>query len=147
MSRNTRLVLASAAFVCIAIGAFQPFYWRMFAMDRGAARMALTELPYRRLPGLLRFMTGVRARTRDGERIAVFLPARKWDEGYQYGFTRSTYLLNGRRTVPMIDESDRPLPQNLVQADVVVCFRLDARLPHFRTVWRSADGVLLRRTP
>lgn len=145
MSRTIRLTLAAVAFACIAAGAFQPFYWRMFVTDRAAARAALTELPYRRFEGLRRFMLGVRARTADGERIAILLPARRWEEGYQYGFTRSTYLLYGRTTVPMMDEADRPLPRNLAQADVVACFRVDARLPQFQTAWRSGDGVLLRR--
>src|SRR5437763_15872700 len=116
MSRNTRLLLAAIAFLCIAGGAFQPFYWRMFATNRAAARTPLTELPYRRLPGLRRFMLGVRERTRDGDRIAIVLPARAWEEGYQYGFTRSTYLLNGRTTVPLMDEANRPLPQNFARA-------------------------------
>ena len=146
MSRNMRLVLAGAAFVCIAAGAFQPFYWRMFAMDRGSARAALTELPYRRMTGLRRFMLGVRERTRDGDKIAIILPAPHWDEGYQYGFTRSTYLLDGRTTLPLIDELDHRIPENLARADAVACLQLDANLPHFKTVWRSSDGVLLRRT-
>lgn len=142
-----RLVLAGAAFLCIAGGAFQPFYWRMFVTERAPARAALTELPYRQMKGLRRFMTGVRERTRNGERIAILLPADGWDRGYQYGFTRSTYLLYGRTTVPLIDETtDRRLPENLGKADAVACLQLDAKLPHFQTVWRSSDGVLLRRT-
>ena len=141
-----RLVLAGAAFLCIAGGAFQPFYWRVFAMNRSSARAALTELPYRRMNGLRRFMLGVRERTRDGERVAILLPARAWEEGYQYGFTRSTYLLYGRTTVPVVDESDRFLSQNLEKADAVACLQIDATLPHFEPVWRSSDGVLLRRT-
>ena len=145
MSRNTRLTIAAAAFLCIAVGAFQPFYWRMFAMNRASARAALTELPYRRFEGLRRFMLGVRERTRDGERVAIVLPAERWDEGYQYGFTRSTYLLYGRTTMPLIDEEDRPLRQNLQSADAVASLQRDVTIPHFETVWRSGDGVLLRR--
>ena len=146
MSRNMRLAIAAAGFVCIAAGAFQPFYWRSFAMNRAAARAALSELPYRRLPGLRRFMLEVGARTRDGERIAIAIPASRWEEGYQYGFTRSTYLLAGRTTVPLMDESDRALPQNFAYADAVACLHVDCSVPHFEPVWRSSDGMLLRRT-
>jgi hypothetical protein len=147
MSRNTRLLLAAIAFLCIAGGAFQPFYWRMFVTDRAPMRAALTELPYRRMPGLRRFMTAVRERTRDGDRIAIILPARRWAEGYEYGFMRSTYLLYGRTTVPVLDPLDHAYPRNVLTANVIAAFGVDVVAPHFRQVWRSNDGVLLQRTP
>jgi hypothetical protein len=146
MPRNMRLVLASLAFACIAAGAFQPFYWRVFAMNRAAMRAALVELPYRRLPGFRRFMIGVRDRTKAGERIAIVMPTERWSQGYEYGFQRATYLLSGRTTIPVVDDHDRSLRQNARQADAIAAFGVDVVAPHFATVWRSNDGVLVRRT-
>lgn len=142
-----RVGVAAIAFLCIGAGAFQPFYWRMFFADRTATRAWLIELPYRQEPALRRFMNAVRDRTRERDRIAIVIPARAWEQGYQYGFTRSTYLLAGRITIPLMAEDDRPSPQNLGVADYVACWHASPAIPHFAEIWRSEDGVLLRRTP
>jgi hypothetical protein len=133
------------AFLCIAAGAFQPHYWRMFTINRKAAGAWLVELPYSHMPGLRRFMTAVRDRTRGGDRIAIIIPAPAWESGYQYGFTRSTYLLAGRTTVPLMGSDDRRLPRNVQLANYVACWHASPRIDGFATVWRSADGVLLGR--
>jgi hypothetical protein len=146
MTHHQRLAVAAVAFLCIAGGAFQPFYWRMFAMNRPAMRAELVELPYRQLPGFRRFMTGVRDRTRDGDRVAIIFGTNRWREGYEYGFVRSTYLLYGRTVIPVIDPQDHRLPQNVSLADAIAAYGIDVVAPHFKKVWQSEDGVLLRRT-
>ena len=42
-----RVVIAAVAFLCIATGALQPFYWMMFTANRAGMRDWLIELPYR----------------------------------------------------------------------------------------------------
>lgn len=138
-------IAAVIALLCIATGAFQPYYWRMFTMNRKAIGAWLVELPYSHMPGLRRFMTGVRARTKEGDRIAIIVPAPAWESGYQYGFTRSTYLLAGRTTVPLMGSDDRRIPQNVRLATYVACWHAAPRIDGFTAVWRSEDGVLLQR--
>ena len=137
--------LAALAFFAIAAGAFQPYYWKMFTIPRSAMRNWMVELPYSKMPGLRRFMSGVRDRTRNGDAIAIAIPAPAWEKGYQYGFTRSTYLLAGRTTVPLMGEDDRRLPWNVERANYVACWHSSPAIPHFAVAWRTADGVLLRR--
>ena len=136
---------ARAAFVLIVAGVFQPFYLRMLTPARDAFARQVATLPFRKTPGLREFMEGVRARTAPGERIAIAVPYNQWEGGYAYAFTRSTYVLAGRTTVPLVDPRDKLLPQNLDIADSVAAWRVNAALPNFVPVWRGNDGVLLRR--
>jgi len=89
----------------------------------------------------------VRARTKPGDVIVIASPFRKWDEGYRYLYIRSLYPLTGRVVLPLIDEQDRPRPDNLARANVIAAYRIEPVLPGFAVVWRGRDGVLLRRTP
>ena len=91
-------------------------------------------------------MAGVRDHTREGDRIAVVLPARRWEGGYAYGFIRSTYLLAGRRTVPLLNPGDQPLPANFERATHIAAWGVALPpLRGFEPVWRSTNGVLLQR--
>src|SRR5205807_1738938 len=64
LTRRSAVGIAIA--VAIAAAAFEPFYLRIFTIDRAAFRARLIELPYSKLPGSRRFLEGVRARTHDG---------------------------------------------------------------------------------
>jgi hypothetical protein len=128
-------VLALAAFLLIAAGAFEPFYFRIFAIDRPRLRASLTELPYQKLPGLRRFLNDVAARTRDGEVVAIYAPF-AWDQGYEYAYARALYPLAGRQVVTF-DQLDR--------ATTIAAFRSAPTVLGFTVIWRSADGTLLRR--
>src|SRR5947208_17127379 len=102
--RLTR-ALALAAVVAIAAGAFEPFYLRIFTIDRARFATVLTELPYRKLPGVREFLLEVRERTKEGDAIAIAAPlhrAPRWEGGYDYLYARALYLLAGRRVVPVI---------------------------------------------
>lgn len=103
------------------------------------------SLPYRKLPGSRELLLDVRARTKPGDVIAIASPFRKWDEGYRYLYVRSLYPLTGRVVLPLIDEYDRPRPDNLARANVVAAYRIEPQIPGFAVVWRGHDGVLLRR--
>ena len=130
----------------ILAGGFQIFYWRMLTSERAAFGAMLVDLPFTKTPGLRTFMLGVRERTREGERIAIVTPARRFQQGYAYAFTRSTYLLAGRTTIPIVGENDEWMPQNIAQADAVAVWHVDVVLPGFAVAWRDAHGSLYRRT-
>lgn len=117
----------------------------MFTADRSGLREWMTNLPYTRTPGLRPFLLDVRARTKKGDRIVILSPYRQYQRGYVYVFSRATYLLAGRTTIPFIDEHDRAMPQNLASADYVAAYRSDVEISGYETVWSSPEGLLLRR--
>lgn len=141
-----RLALAITALLCIGAGTFQGYWWRMFTVDHGRMREWMTALPYARTPGLREFMLGVRDRTQPGSRVLILSPHRKYQGGYVYVFSRATYLLAGRTTVPIIDQHDLAHPQNLAEATYVAAFRIKPTIAGFETVWTSRDGTLLKRS-
>jgi hypothetical protein len=143
-----RRALGIAVAVAIAAAAFQPFYLRIYTTNRAGLATALTELPYRKLPGMRQFLIDVRARTRDGDTIAIAAPLHRaplWQGGYDYLFQRSRYLLAGRLVVPLRGEDDRPRPENLTTATHIACFHCTSTAPGFVEIWRGRDGALLRR--
>jgi hypothetical protein len=109
----------------------------------------LTELPYRKLPGLRQFLLDVRARTERGSVIAIAAPltrTRDWEGGYDYVYGRALYPLAGRQVVPLLDPENRFQPQNLAEARYVAAYHSAPSLPGFAEVWRGPSGVLLRRS-
>src|SRR5689334_12305692 len=100
MVRGSRAAIAGVVFLVLAAGAFQPFYWRIFGVDRAPMRAFRTELPYATLPGFHRFILGVRDQTHDGERVALVVP-RALSPSYEFIFMRAAYLLYGRTLLPM----------------------------------------------
>jgi hypothetical protein len=131
-----RAILTVAAWIAMAAGAFQPMYLRVFATDSNAVRAAYTELPYRRIPGLRKLLADTGARTPAGVTIALWVPFREWDGGYGYAFRRAPFLMPDKRVVPM---------ENLNSAQYLICWHGCPPAPGFKTVWRSADGELMRR--
>jgi hypothetical protein len=91
------------------------------------------------------FLRGVRAHTRNGERVAVIVPAAKWERGYSYAYYRASYLLAGREVLPLVDERDRFRRENLLRADVVASWRAPVPATHPNLVWSGDGGVLVRR--
>src|SRR5437660_928583 len=82
-----RRALGIVVAVAIAAAAFQPFYLRIYTTNRAGLAAALTELPYRKLPGMRQFILEVRARTRDGDAIAIAAPLHRGpllQGGYDY---------------------------------------------------------------
>jgi hypothetical protein len=141
-------VPAFLASALIAATLFEPFYLRIFTADRRQLSATLTELPYRKLPGLRLFLDQIRARTQRGEVIAIYAPFRRsptWDGGYDYIFERSLYRLAGRNVVPLIDVNNHPQPENLRQATFAAAYRSSPSFSGFAIVWNGRDGILLRR--
>jgi hypothetical protein len=138
--------LVALAMVLLVAGAFEPFYLRVWRLDAAATRQSLTELPYRKLPGFRRFVTDVDARTPAAARIALWMPLQQWEGGYGYGFYRAAFLAPSKTLVPMLTVgADRLAPEQLASGDYVAAWHGDPQLPGFAPVWRSPDGVLLRR--
>ena len=131
--------------ILIAAGAFEPFYFKVFALDRGRFGDMLVELPFRKTPGLRRFLNDVRAHTRDGDSIAIAAPYTKWEGGYDYCYSRALYPLAGRRVLPLLDPADRFHPETLAAASHIAAYRSEPVFAGFAPVWRSNDGVLLAR--
>ena len=118
-------------------------------MNRAAFAADLIERPYRKLPGSRRFFLGVRDRTKRGDVIAVYAPLAtgpEWSGAYDYLYGRALYPLAGRLAVPTIDAQSRVAMANVMRADYVACYRSEPPFPGFTPVWRTGDGVLLRRT-
>lgn len=121
--------LIAAAFVAIAAGAFQPFYVTIWRQDWRQLGSYLTELPYRKVPGLRQLCVEADRRIPTGARVLFLAPA---DRGYEYSFRRAQYLLAGKDVVP----SGR--------ADYVICLPA-CQARGFKTLWSSDRGAVLKR--
>jgi hypothetical protein len=136
---------AAVAFALILIGGFEPFYLRIFAIDRAREEATFAELPFRKMPGLKSFLEGVDAHTPPRARIAIWVPFRQWEGGYGYAFYRASYLLPGKQVVPLLAlHEDRVDFSKLARADYLASYgqRIDA--PGFESCWQDAHGVLLK---
>ncbi|HEX6087894.1 MAG TPA: hypothetical protein VF266_25400 [Thermoanaerobaculia bacterium] len=123
-----RRVLALLAFAAIAVGAFQPFYLRVLGHDWRQLGAYLTELPYRKVPGLRQLCVEADRRTPVGARILFVAPV----PGYEYAFRRAQYLLAGKDVVAG------------GEADYIACLPA-CRARGFTTIWSSEKGALLKR--
>jgi hypothetical protein len=114
-------------------------------VDRAGIAAAFESRPDRLWPQFPRFIDEVRARTANGDSIAIVVPSLDWDQGYSYAYYRSSYLLAGREVLP-VATSDRVLhPENFRRAKYVAVWGRD--FPPTQTlkpVWRGEGGVLLR---
>jgi len=137
---------ALAALAAMVFGSFEPFYLRVFRVDGAALHNAWTELPYRRVPGLRRLLLEVDRRTPRGARILIATPHPPGQGGYRYAFERSHFILAGRTLVPLRDPaSEKPIALNLGTVDYIACWDSCSPPAGFQVIWKSADGVLLRR--
>jgi hypothetical protein len=136
--------IVTALIAGIALFSFQPFYVRIFFVDRQAMSRQLAELPYHLVPGFRDLMLEVRDRVPEGSNVALVTPFRDWPR-YGYCFHRARYLLAGRQVVPLVAPSGEVELSNLGKAQYVVAYNsaLDSQV--FEEVFRSRYGVLLRR--
>jgi hypothetical protein len=123
----------------LVIGGFEPHYVRVLGADAARARAAMTELPYRKLPGFRRLLVDIDRSTPPGARIAIALPYSDWDGGYGYGYYRASYLLPGKQVVPLLP------PSNLRFADYVMVWHGRPAIDGFVPVLATPDGTLYRR--
>lgn len=139
-----RRMAAALCFAAIVLGGVEPFYLRIFTIDRAAFQQTLTELPYRKAPGLRLFLEEVRERTSVSDRVAIAVPEKRWYEGYEYVFSRSLYALAGRHVLALVGENDEDLSRNLADTDYVACWCSAPELAGFEEIWRGSGGTLYR---
>ena len=94
-------------------------------------------------PEYPRFLEEVRARTHDGDSIAILVPTRHWDGGYSYAYYRASYFLPGREVLPLVTPQDAIVPQNFRRAGYVAIWRMQPPQGG-RVVWSGSGGVLMR---
>jgi hypothetical protein len=120
--------LAALALAALAAGSFQPFYLKVWRQDWRQLGAYLTELPYRKVPGLRELGVEAERRTPVGARVLFVAPV----SGYEYAFRRAQYLLAGREVVAS------------GEAEYIACIpACSAR--GFTTLWRGERGALLKR--
>ena len=132
-------IAAYAVLAMLVIGGFETYYIRVFTIDATRTRAAMTELPYRKLPGLRRLLVDVDRSTPRGAKIAIALPFRDWEGGYGYGYYRASFLLPGKQVVPLLP------PSNLRFADYVVMWKARSAIDGFVPLWTTSDGTLMVR--
>jgi hypothetical protein len=132
-------IAAYAVLAMLVMGGFEPHYVRVFSVDAARTREAMTELPYRKLPGFRRLLLEVDRSTPRGARIAIALPYRQWEGGYGYGYYRASFLLPGKQVVPLLP------PSNLRFADYVVVWKGRPEIAGFAPLWTTSDGTLFKR--
>ncbi len=139
-----RSLLAAAALALILIGGFQPFYLEIFTADRAVMKSWLTELAFRKTPGLRAFLEEARRHTASGDVVALVVPYDRWEGGYRYSMRGAQYILAGRTVRRLVGPGDTDLSQNLASANVVVAWNAEVP-PGFETVWRGRGGAVARR--
>lgn len=133
-----RRTLAILALLALAAGSFQPYYLRVWRQDWRAMGAYLTELPYRKIPGLRRLLVEADRRTLPGRRILFAMPAQSSAEAYDYAFGRAQYFLGAKVLVPRF-------AKRTDDVDYVLCWSRCTPPRGFKVLWSSEVGVLARR--
>jgi hypothetical protein len=137
-----RRAAAATLFVAILAAGVEPILISLPFRDRApiAARYAsMLDAAY---PGYREFLEAVRTRTKDGDVIALVVPARRWEFGYSYAYYRASYVLAGREVLPLVWHHDELLPQNFGAATYVAAWH--ATVPG-EVVLQTSGGVLVKR--
>lgn len=111
------------------------------------ARIPGNALPDRGFPLYARFLTAVASRTSPGQSIVIAAPMGGWGSGYAYAYYRASYLLAGRRVIPLMDKDDRMYYERLSDGDLVAFWGKGVPPGPYEVVWRGSGGVLYRRAP
>ncbi|HKO57711.1 MAG TPA: hypothetical protein VJ276_17725 [Thermoanaerobaculia bacterium] len=139
-----RRIVAAAAFLIIVLLSIEPTVIRLPFVDRSELRASMETAADRTwYPQYPRFLDEVRRRTPKGSTIALVVPIRGWEEGYQYAFFRASYFLAGRELLPILTPDDKPLVESFRRARYLAAWGINAR--GGRVVWRGEGGVLLER--
>jgi hypothetical protein len=142
MLRRALMILALAAIIVTRI---EPHLLRFPFYDRAALAALFARRADRTWMQYAQFLRDARAHTRNGESVAVLVPALRWDGGYSYAYYRASYFLAGREVLPFVDRDDHLHPENLQRADYVAAWRMQAPPTHAKVVWSGDGGVLVRR--
>jgi hypothetical protein len=138
-----RRILAACALVALVVLHFDYRLLSFAFLDREHMNRVFTALPDGAWTEYPRFLEGVRAHTKPGDRIAVVVPQMKWDSGYSYAYYRASYFLTGREVLPLLYRTDAMIRENLGRVEYLAVWRAPA--PGGRIVWQGSGGVLLSR--
>jgi hypothetical protein len=141
--QRVRPALALIVFLAIIALRADPRYLTMPFQPRAPLAAAFTGYADRLWPQYPRFLEGVREHTKPGDTIAVIVPSMRWDYGYAYAYYRASYFLAGREVLPLVDDKDRPHPENYRVARFIAVW--NATPPHGTLVWKGEGGVLIKR--
>jgi hypothetical protein len=142
-SLTPRRFVALTAFLAIIALRVEPQLLNLPFQDRAPLAQAFNGYADRLWPQYPRFLEGVRAHTRPGDRVAVIVPSMQWDSGYSYAYYRASYFLTGREVLPLVLAEDVPHSENFRAAKYVAVW--NAAPPPGEVVWRGEGGVLLKR--
>jgi hypothetical protein len=144
-----RRILALAALLAIVALRIEPQLLQMPFVNHRILSIILTRWPETQMPGdwlrFPRFLEEVRARTKDGDKIAVIIPAMKWDDGYSYAYYRSSYFLAGREVLPLLDADGRSHMENFYGAQYVIVWHRPVHPRMGKVVWEGEGGALVKR--
>src|SRR5258706_8994060 len=101
-----RRVLAACALVALVVLHFDDRLLSFPFVDRAKVSAAFTSMPDGQWVDYPRFLEGVRAHTKPGDRIGLIVPQMHRDAGYSYAYYRASYFLTGREIIPLIDDTD-----------------------------------------
>lgn len=140
-----RRIVIAAAMLLVIVDSISPFVLSLPFRDRTVIEKAIVRRTDRTWwPEYPRFLNDVRQQTREGDSIALVVPAPHWDFQYFYAYFRASYFLAGREVLPIVQPGDRLVPQNIARARYVASWRMPpaGRGP---IVWRSHEGLLVRQ--
>ena len=140
-ARNLRLAIA----LVLAIASVRPFIPQMFATKVRNESAALGQYFDQSSPEYPKFLSSVAAATPEGSRIAIFVPMRRWDEGYSYAYYRASYFLAGREVLPVVWRDDRLVGQNVERADYIASWNMKVGAKGFQPLFKAHGGTLYRR--
>lgn len=140
--RNILVVLTA---LLLVFGGLRLSYLRIFVFDRQALSRDFTSYPDRGTEEFPLFLREVARVTKPGDRIALVVPMRRWDDGYSYAYYRASFVLAGREVLPVVWRDDTLLRENLDRATHVAAWRVRFQHPQFHTRARGRGGELLVR--
>jgi hypothetical protein len=142
-ARNLRLAIA----IVLALASVRTFIPMMFSSRIRSESSSLGEYFDQSSPEYPRFLTSVAAATPAGSRIAIFVPMRRWDEGYSYAYYRASYFLAGRDVLPVVWRDDRLIAQNVERAEYIASWNMKVGAKGFQPILKAHGGTLYRRAP
>ena len=138
-----RRAAAAALFAAIVGVGVEPILLSFPFVDRAPIAARYEAILDRPLPGYREFLEAVRAHTRDGDVVAILVPARRWEFGYSFAYYRASYVLAGREVLPLVWHHDELLGANFRAAQYVAAWHVPA--PPGSVVVSASGGVLVKR--
>lgn len=135
MYGNRRPWLAALVFGVVVFGALDPL---------PMGRISSYARPDWRVPAYPQFLTEVAARTPPGATVVLAVPIGDGEHGYDtYAFFRATYLLAGRRVIPLMDPDGRVHPERLHhRSNFIAAWRTPLPPGAFEPIWQGHGGTL-----